>query len=884
MIMGMMIIPGSTVNALPSSLLLKGVSNNKAEASITWQIDTENYILSEEDSIIYYNLLVYGDQASDIVGLDNMQVKTGWTDLGLDWDYTKSLISGTLIKNLNQKAGDNYEDNDFYYKSIYTIFNSKKEAIADLIVVKLKSNYEYNDTIYVNFDTIITNPDIYASNETTKMINNVTVIDYGFDSDIVSNYSASYQYISSMFSADLIERDYSIDPDTYSVSGTNVVDNAFDYVEKTAVVKIIVNPNGINFDEDGKNLDNKEISSVLADGWSFTDIDEDNEFIMYEAALSETDGLYITNLVDNPSSILTADFSVDGKVTFDFSSLNKAYVIFVKTKISDDTFYKYLTDDDSLTRTSDFNFTLSGLTVDVDDSISNDMSLSLLEAGQTEVTSDGLYNWYLDFKPYGLEHENIEIEHYLPDNNEFLLNSNADIDTTKGVFTYTELILNSDGTYTEGDSFDIVNDLNIYYLPNLFSKIMVFELPDTSLGYKIRYSSLITRVYTQEPTVYYHITDDLKSYLNKTETDYVDENFHDLEYKIEVPPVTEQQVTDADNTGGCVNVSSTDVRVNSSFFGIFSKDGSRLVRMFTTNNNGDERFSGLAEGTYLIREIMADEHAISSKIFNVTVSLNNGLYTTSVDGKTGQGSSDVILDEPFKETELASINFFKNIFNKYVENDKEFKYTVYANGVNGNYEYKGFTGKEDGILNFVDGVAEFTLKKFEIIVLTLPVGISYEIVPEADVDGYKTFYTVISDGDEGNTTRINNYFLGDIVRQTRTDDFEETSTTSTTTNSSEVVVVASVNETEKAIEQPVKKVVKEKIDEEEQGDNVKEDQPEENNESNTDNQMEQEEKNVAEPETVESTTPFPTIGFVVGIPLLILLISLIFRKMMAKKI
>jgi hypothetical protein len=48
--------------------------------------------------------------------------------------------------------------------------------------------------------------------------------------------------------------------------------------------------------------------------------------------------------------------------------------------------------------------------------------------------------------------------------------------------------------------------------------------------------------------------------------------------------------------------------------------------------------------------------------------------------------------------------------------------------------------------------------------------------------------------------------------------------------------------------------------------------------------MEQEEKNVAEPETVESTTPFPTIGFVVGIPLLILLISLIFRKMMAKKI
>jgi hypothetical protein len=45
MIMGMMIIPGSTVNALPSSLLLKGVSNNKAEASITWQIDTENYIL-----------------------------------------------------------------------------------------------------------------------------------------------------------------------------------------------------------------------------------------------------------------------------------------------------------------------------------------------------------------------------------------------------------------------------------------------------------------------------------------------------------------------------------------------------------------------------------------------------------------------------------------------------------------------------------------------------------------------------------------------------------------------------------------------------------------------------------------------------------------------
>lgn len=186
---------------------------------------------------------------------------------------------------------------------------------------------------------------------------------------------------------------------------------------------------------------------------------------------------------------------------------------------------------------------------------------------------------------------------------------------------------------------------------------------------------------------------------------------------------------------GTDNLPEITLKLYRSTDGIYADDKEKLVtetpEPIKNGNNWIYKYNGLEKYnengvryTYWAEEIMPEGYDAKSKRVK-----NNGIL---------------------ENIQQGSIKIIKQVSGSRGEKEREFEFKMTLTGVSSSGIEASEVDGEYGDLLFNDGVAGFTLKHGESVIVTgLPAGLKYEIKElEADKDGYVTTFT----GDSGTVT------------------------------------------------------------------------------------------------------------------------------------
>lgn len=128
-----------------------------------------------------------------------------------------------------------------------------------------------SEKVILNFESIVTNPDIFVSN-TWKDVKNTASL-YSKDTKL-NEADAKVSYPSFMLKKEMIKRGYTDNP----ASGVNDVlddgnNDGFDYQDKSAIFRISINADGLNLtNANGNPLGAVTLTDTLPDGWELSEI------------------------------------------------------------------------------------------------------------------------------------------------------------------------------------------------------------------------------------------------------------------------------------------------------------------------------------------------------------------------------------------------------------------------------------------------------------------------------------------------------------------------------------------------------------------------------------------------------------------------------------
>lgn len=723
---------------------------NQSTHEINWSVSVDAQSQNYGTDLRILDLLVYDKEESGF-GFNNTYT--------IDNNGNGNLFDVTVedIKKLTPQYNQKYVSGSFVDTTtpsalgivVHTLNNADGKAVADLLVVIKTDGTSIDNTNKNSFTykSVVTNPEIYASNRIDHPIKNTTSL---FTANaIVSSATAIQKYTSEMLFKDMLTvgfTDADVDDPTNLNGKAAAKDKAFNYVDKSIYFRIHVNANGLTDATNditavnGEKLGNLTIADTLPKGWEFEQIGG-KDFLLFKGTKSVTTGFVdVTQAVDEGdyASIFTGGVPVPptntegGKMAFTFSSLTKPYVILVKAVPTAVTAAGYFNTNGTYTIQNDAYLSANGtkLATDVEEATvkSNIVAKNL---NQSNADSQGYLIWNVEYKPYGLAHENAYLEDILPTGIDLRTNSKGELLIENSNITATELVLKSDGTYDVGAALGAaVLKKAITYSPQ--TRVLGFQIPDTSKTYRLTYITDVTGT-----------TGTVQNKVSLTGG--------------AIPPTGAEGHQDYDITSASAGASfkrsgglivtkqSTDgTTLAGAEFTLFAEDGTTIICQGTSGSNGEIYLRVIPEGKYILKETAAPSgYVLDGQRHIVIVTKDvDGKFIISIDNQTGNSSHKITVKN-HKTGTLGALMIEKTVSGTAGDTGKSFEFILTLSDATNSYCYIG-NGVSDGTIKSGDVI--LLAHHQSITVMGLPKDTTYTV---SEKDYTADGYTVSKSGDSG---------------------------------------------------------------------------------------------------------------------------------------
>lgn len=693
-------------------------STDKTNHTVEWKVTAKASDMNNDLRVI--DFLVYGSEF-DVNGSYTL---SGENSGGL------TEISTEIIPKLTPRYHQRYYEGSFVGDGMkltkYQVMDSNNKAVADLLVITADDNnglkVNEGDQIF-NFKSQITNPLYYASNSEHDILNYATLFSA---STMVNGDSASIKYKSAMLQKDMFKAENTGDIESNKDSAAASVAEGFNYEDKDIVFRLYVNANQlVNLTDDitpvaGEVVGNVTLKDSLPDGWEFKDIDEGKKFLIYKGENPNNGKLTPTNLITD-TSFMMANFDTDGEAIFTFTQMEDSYVIFVKAGPKAGTLSDYFSTNqttdvtnNALLSSNEYNSLATGRQ---DIRIVSEILKKIANLEEA-----GVVKWTVEYKPYDLEHEGIEIEDTMSEGIDLRVDSSGNLDLTNNNIVMRQLSLNADGTYSDGELIPLEEGRNVFYDNN--TRTLKFEILDTSKAYRFEY---ITDITGKAGTT---INNQVK---------LINSDFESVEtYDNYVVTRSDTSATMTRNAWIKINkVDNLNDPVEGVEFTLYAQDEETIIRTGETDSLGELYLLSLPEGNYILKETNVPEgYEGTLREFAVSVVKIGDAFEASIDEQTGEGANEITIENR-KLGLVGDLEIVKNLRGNANETEKEFNFTIQVEGLSGDYSYKGSGGKDDGIITFTDGEANIALKGGEsIIIEDLPKELGYTVTEDDYSDEY----------------------------------------------------------------------------------------------------------------------------------------------------
>ena len=604
---------GIGYNAISKS----GEISDKDNQTIQWTVNVDPKGQTIPDATVY-DLLLYGKEGSSKV-----------TELSVDG------ISADVIKGLTPQFNQRYKESSFLGDglSLQVLPVMKDdERVGDLLVV---TGFTSEKAAF-DFESIVTNPDIFVSN-TWKDVKNTASL-YSKDTKL-NTADAKVSYPSFMLKKEMIKRGHTDDP----ASGVNDVledwnNDGFDYQDQSAIFRISINADGLNLtNANGKPLGAVTLTDTLPDGWELSEITPGNDYLIFEGTAKSGSESSVTAKDTTPVTVEGLTHTkTENSISLTFETLDKPYVVLIKAKPNAETLEKYFGKNSNNTVTNTVKMTSENWDTGIESKRNVTVKSSLLSK-EAALVEAGTVNWTVDYKPYELENTFSKIEDTLPTGLDLRTDANGNL-LLDGNIKITELKLNADGSYTEGDVFTPVIGKDISY--DNETRVLTFNIPENTKAYRISYLTDVTG----EPGT---VTNHVKLYGGDEEAENTNSSYQ----------ISNQDGNATMRKSGWVEIFKLDGITKAPLAGveftIFATDGSTVVRKGITSTEGKLILRGLPAGSFIIRETNAPEgYNLDQSDHTLFVEKTDDTTFVSVDGKTGDDSNFISI-ENYKEGEYA---------------------------------------------------------------------------------------------------------------------------------------------------------------------------------------------------------------------------------------
>ncbi|MBO9597761.1 MAG: hypothetical protein J7559_08080, partial [Cohnella sp.] len=651
--------------------LVKSGSLNKAAREITWTVkaDAKNQTIA---GMSVYDLLRY-DNATNLSGT------TGWP-AGID--STKV----TIRSGLKYIAGSETVPAGATF-NVYPIMDNGKR-VADLIAVTDLSTASANT---IQFKTMIVDPNVFAGNASHSVTNTASLF---AGTTRLKEASGSVTYDSRTLAKELLKREALADPAAgVNAHRTTNAAEGFDYTDKSVIFRLSVNADGLDFasakvasNEGNDALGTATVTDTLPPGWEFVDIDPVNSFLVFEGTAGT--GSSVNAIDATPDSItgLTADFSVAGKATFTFGSLDKPYVILVKAKPTNAALAGYFDSNKISTVANNLNLQAANWTSGASRSQQVSIKSEILKKTYIGPAS-GTLNWAIVYNPNELGTTGETIVDTLPLGLDLRTDAMGKLllDDGNGVsyVAAKELTLQPDGSLVDGVDVALTLGGNLSY--NNATRELSFKIPDYSKSYRLTYLT--------------DITGEIGAVVNHASLTTGDAG------------ASEQQInysiSSADSSatllrGGWLEVTKTDgataAPLSGAEFTLYAADGVTIIRKAVSAADGKLKMKAIPAGEYVLRETFAPSGGYTLEGIDHTVSVDtSGTVVTSIDGKSGADANKLTVANYLTNT-TGKLVISKTVAGNDGDPTKNFDFTVDFTGAPGVYNYTGTGGAPSGTI------------------------------------------------------------------------------------------------------------------------------------------------------------------------------------------
>ncbi len=631
---------------------------NKAKGIIKWTVtvDPRGQNIS---GLKVYDLLVYGSS------LPNWADVTFPTEMSEELRNIIKASSDSPSSALHPRYNQKYKEDTFAKSdgsnlelACYQVTQDGR-AVADLLEVTGLSPDDRNS---FTFESLITNPDIFAGNKTKPVQNTASLFSGG---KWLNKADATVNFASKTLAKEMLKRGYLDDPAQGVNKYTTNAAEGFDYQDKSVIFRLSINYDGLDLtnmeNAAGEKLGKAIVTDTLPAGWEFVAIDSGKMFLIFEGEAGSGSVVRAKGTSPVPVDVtgLSSDFNETGKATFTFETLDQPYVILVKARPTAATAAGYFSENGIATVANGVYLKTEKWTSGVSVTRNVTVESKLLDKNYT-IPEIGVLKWTVDYRPYDLFQQGTKLKDKIPEGLELRTDSAGAL-LVEGNITAHEMTLNNDGSYTQGEEVTLVTGSNLFY--DNEGRFLSFTIPDPSRGYSFSYITDITGIPGE-------ITNRVV---------LCDEGSEQEESR------KSYSITAADGgaslgRNGWMEIEKRDGSTNALLpgveFTLFATDGITVIRKGVTGADGTLRFKVIPDGEYIFRETAAPEgYGLEGVDHTLTVVTIDDVPTASIDGKGGADAHKITLRN-YPEGTVGSLAVRKMVDGNAADSTKKFGFTV----------------------------------------------------------------------------------------------------------------------------------------------------------------------------------------------------------------
>lgn len=641
------------------------VTGSSADRKINWTVSFDPKGQTQFGSTLtVYDLLVHGTSITNLEGL------TGWP---------AGLSSANVTPQYNQR----YVADSFSAVSGSATLQGGNaielkdgtNVVAHLLVVEISGTAASS----FKFESQVVNPTIFASNDDSGIVYNTATLINSSGKKLAFD-DANVLYTSRILNKQILKHD-SVVTDAGSVNGSNIgdADTGFDHKTKTAIFRLSINSDGLNFtDTSDINSGPVKVADTLPAGWVLdTSFNNNKGYKIFEGT-GGADSVTATG-PEITLNDMTAVFDPAAKptsVSFTFNTLNKPYVILVKARLEDKTYEEYLKGNaDSKTDINNSTLTVEKWSLTKTSTHGVTVKTKILNKSLVFDQVNATLTWTVDYNPFDLTLTDVKIEDTFTEGLELPLKSDGKPDWSK--ITITKMSMGENGVLAPQAGAGATVDPSTCITYNAAKRTLTFTVPVIGQAYRLTYVTDITLESNGS------VNNSVKLVGSAADGANTDKSHQ----------VTYQSGWASLQKGGRVEITKVDGFDSSPLadaqFTVYAQDGTTVIRQGETDINGSLKLRPIPVGTYILKETKApNNYKPDVKTYQVVVREEGSTVVTSIDG-----GSNTITVENFQSNTVGDLTIRKTIAGNGAKTDDSFVFTVTFNAA-GRYPYMG-----DGIPN-----------------------------------------------------------------------------------------------------------------------------------------------------------------------------------------